>query len=90
MIRNLNPHARRTAVSTLAVTVALGLALVPTLSASATTGGSNWWRDWYDVPAAQGAGWTGTGEDRCYRRAYQLFTAGVSGSEPHGLPEVVM
>ena len=45
----------------LAVTVALGLALVPTLSASATTGGSNWWYAKYDVPAAQAAGWTGAG-----------------------------
>lgn len=43
------------------MTVALGLALVPTLSASATTGGSNWWYAKYDVPAAQAAGWTGTG-----------------------------
>jgi len=61
MIGNRNPHARRTAVTALAVTVTLGLALVPTLSASATTGGSNWWRDWYGVPAAQAAGWTGAG-----------------------------
>ena len=35
MIRNRNTHARRTAVTTLAaVVVALGLVLVPTLSAS--------------------------------------------------------
>ena len=61
MIRNRNTHARRTAVTTLAVTVALGLVLVPTLSASATTGGSNWWYAKYDVPAAQAAGWTGAG-----------------------------
>ena len=41
--------------------VALGLVLVPTVSASATTGGSNWWYAKYDVPAAQAAGWTGAG-----------------------------
>ena len=61
MIGNRNPNARRTAVTALAVMVALGLVLVPTLSASATTGGSNWWYAKYGVPAAQAAGWTGAG-----------------------------
>ena len=62
MIGNRNPHARRrTAVSTLAAVVALGLALVPTLSASAETAGSNWWYAKYDVAGAQAAGWTGAG-----------------------------
>ena len=61
MIRNRNTHARRTAVTTLAAVVALGVALVPTLSASATSGGSNWWYAKYGVPAAQAAGWTGAG-----------------------------
>ena len=61
MIRNRNPHARRTAVTALAAVVALGMALMPTLSASAETAGSNWWRGWYDVAGAQAAGWTGAG-----------------------------
>ena len=61
MIGNRNPNSRRTAVTALAAVVALGLALVPTVSASATTGGSNWWYAKYDVPAAQAAGWTGAG-----------------------------
>ncbi|MEC5171108.1 S8 family peptidase [Glaciihabitans sp. GrIS 2.15] len=61
MIGNRNPHACRTAVSALAAVVALGLALMPSLSASAETAGSNWWRGWYDVAGAQAAGWTGAG-----------------------------
>ena len=61
MIGNRNPNARRTAVSALAAVVALGLALVPTLSASAETAGSNWWYAKYDVAGAQAAGWTGAG-----------------------------
>jgi hypothetical protein len=61
MIRNRDVHARRTAGSALAAVVALGLVLVPTLSASAATGGSNWWYAKYDVAAAQAAGWTGAG-----------------------------
>jgi len=61
MIGNRNPHARRTAVSALAAVVALGLALVPALSASAETAGSNWWYAKYDVAGAQAAGWTGAG-----------------------------
>jgi hypothetical protein len=61
MIRNRNLHPRRTAGSALAAVVALGLVLVPTLSASAATGGSNWWYAKYDMAAAQAAGWTGAG-----------------------------
>ena len=61
MIGNRNPNARRTAVSALAAVVALGMALVPTLSASAETAGSNWWYAKYDVAGAQAAGWTGAG-----------------------------
>ena len=61
MIGNRNPNSCRTVVSALAAVVALGLALMPTLSASAETAGSNWWRGWYDVAGAQAAGWTGAG-----------------------------
>jgi len=61
MIRNRNPNSRRTAVTALAAVVALGMALVPTLSASAETAGSNWWYVKYDVAGAQAAGWTGAG-----------------------------
>ena len=52
MIGNRNPNSCRTVVSALAAVVALGLALMPTLSASAETAGSNWWRGWYDVAGA--------------------------------------
>jgi hypothetical protein len=41
--------------------VVFGLVLVPAVSASAETAGSNWWRGWYDVAGAQAAGWTGAG-----------------------------
>ena len=41
--------------------MAIGMVLVPALSASAETAGSNWWRGWYDVAGAQAAGWTGAG-----------------------------
>ena len=61
MIGNRNPNSRRTAVSALAAVVALGMALMPTLSASAETAGSNWWYAKYDVAGAQAAGWTGAG-----------------------------
>jgi len=37
------------------------MVLVPTLSASAETAGSNWWYAKYDVAGAQAAGWTGAG-----------------------------
>ena len=41
--------------------VAIGMVLVPALSASAETAGSNWWYAKYDVAGAQAAGWTGAG-----------------------------
>jgi len=61
MIGNRNPNSRRTAVSALAAVVAIGMALMPALSASAETAGSNWWYAKYDVAGAQAAGWTGAG-----------------------------
>ena len=41
--------------------MAIGMVLVPALSASAETAGSNWWYAKYDVAGAQAAGWTGAG-----------------------------
>ena len=45
----------------LAGAVAVGMVLVPALSASAETAGSNWWYAKYGVAGAQAAGWTGAG-----------------------------
>ena len=61
MIGNRNPNSCRTAVTALAAVVVIGMVLVPALSASAETAGSNWWRGWYNVAGAQAAGWTGAG-----------------------------
>jgi hypothetical protein len=55
-------HARSRRFGGLGVlAVVFGLVLVPAVSASAETAGSNWWRGWYDVAGAQAAGWTGAG-----------------------------
>jgi subtilase family serine protease len=61
MIRKRNPRMNRGARLVLAGAVVFGLVLVPALSASAATAGSNWWQGWYDVAGAQAAGWTGAG-----------------------------
>jgi hypothetical protein len=41
--------------------LALALAMVPTVSASADTTDGNWWYDYYDVGQAHAEGWTGKG-----------------------------
>ncbi|UAJ80473.1 S8 family serine peptidase [Leifsonia sp. ZF2019] len=41
--------------------LALALAIVPTVSASADTTDGNWWYDYYDVGQAHAEGWTGKG-----------------------------
>jgi hypothetical protein len=57
----LSGRARPAALTIAAGVVAVALALAPAATASAATGGSNWWFGWYDVAAAHAAGWTGDG-----------------------------
>jgi hypothetical protein len=61
MIRTRVSRVNRGARLVLAGAVAVGMVLVPALSASAETAGSNWWYAKYDVAGAQAAGWTGAG-----------------------------